>query len=249
MRQLILDTETTGLNPEQGHRLIEIAAMEMQNRRLTGKFRHYYLNPEREIDEAATNVHGMTWAMLQDKPLFADIVDDFLEFVRGGVLIIHNAPFDLGFIDSELQRLSPSPGNLSQYIDSVEDTLKMARNKYPGQKNSLDHLVKRLDIPARDRRFHGALLDSEILADVYLAMTGGQTGMNWGGETGATAEGFSDPLQVRRLVCGDRPALPIISPDAQELALHQAALDGVDKASKGQCLWSELLRHQVTLNI
>lgn len=173
-RQIVLDTETTGLEPSQGHRIIEIGCIEIANRRLTSNHWHHYLQPDREIDAGAFAVHGISNEFLQDKPRFADVVDSFLEYIRGAQLIIHNAPFDLGFLNHELTLLNDSRPGVEE-ICSVLDTLVMARQKHPGQKNNLDALCKRYEIDNSARTLHGALLDSEILADVYLTMTGGQT--------------------------------------------------------------------------
>jgi len=175
MRQIILDTETTGIGHEQGHRVIEIGCVELLDRKLTGKHYHVYLNPQRKVDEGAFRVHGISTEFLQDKPLFEDVVSDFLQFVGGAELIIHNAPFDVGFLNSELKHAKWKK-NLEDYCD-VFDTLVLAREKHPGQRNSLDALCKRYDIDNSNRQLHGALLDAEILAFVYLAMTGGQTSL------------------------------------------------------------------------
>ena len=172
MRQIVLDTETTGIGAETGHRLIEIACVELIDRKLTGKHFHTYLNPNREVDAGAFRVHGISQEFLQDKPLFNEIVSDFLEFIEGSELIIHNAPFDVGFLSAELKRIKWSK-SLQDYC-SVLDTLVLARNKHPGQRNSLDALCKRYDVDNSNRQLHGALLDAQILAGVYLAMTGGQ---------------------------------------------------------------------------
>jgi len=237
MRQVVLDTETTGIDPAQGHRLIEIGCLEMVNRRLTGRSFHYYLNPEREVEAEAIRVHGLDNAFLADKPLFAGIVDEFLAFVKGAELIIHNAPFDIGFLDSELRRLERDLGCMADYC-TVLDTLVMARSRHPGQKNNLDALVRRYEIVQRDRAYHGALLDSEILADVYLAMTGGQVGLALGGGDGSD-ESRSEAEEVRRLVADRRP-LPVIAADAAELARHETKLQQLDKAAGGMCLWRQL---------
>src|SRR5690606_38197574 len=173
MRQIVLDTETTGLEPEQGHRIIEIGCVEIVNRRLTGNHYHQYLQPDREIDAGAVEVHGITAEFLADKPRFTDVMHDFLAFVGGAELIIHNAPFDVGFINHELRLVDVNHASLDTFC-SVVDTLQMARRLHPGQKNSLDALCKRYGIDNSQRSLHGALLDAEILADVYLTMTGGQ---------------------------------------------------------------------------
>ena len=176
VRQIVLDTETTGLETSQGHRLIEIGCVEVVGRRLTGRHFHQYLNPEREIDSGAMEVHGITNAMVADKPLFAHVVNELLDFIRGAELIIHNAPFDLGFLNYELQLLNRG-GERIETLCSIVDTLVMARQRHPGQKNNLDALCQRYGVDNSQRELHGALLDAEILADVYLAMTGGQTAL------------------------------------------------------------------------
>ena len=198
MRQIVLDTETTGLEASQGHRIIEIGCVELENRRLTGNHYHQYINPQREIDQGAIEVHGITNEFLNDKPLFDKIAADFIEFVRGAELIIHNAPFDLGFLDAELKRL---PQQYSPMIElcSVVDTLVMARAKHPGQRNNLDALCQRYDVDNSQRDLHGALLDAEILADVYLAMTGGQTNLQLSDATANSGDGGTGSQQVRRL--------------------------------------------------
>ena len=179
MRQIVLDTETTGLDPAQGHRVIEIGCIEIENRRLTGRHFHCYLNPDREIDEGAVQVHGITSSFLADKPRFRKVAADFLQFVSEAELIIHNAPFDIGFLNCELKLAGGQYGRLEDYC-SVVDTLTMARKKHPGQRNSLDALCKRYEVDNSQRDLHGALLDAEILADVYLLMTGGQTSFQLG---------------------------------------------------------------------
>jgi len=236
-RQIILDTETTGLDPAQGHRIIEIGAVEMVNRRLTGNRYHQYLNPDREIDAGAIEVHGITNEMLADKPRFGDVVDDFLAFVRGAELVIHNAPFDTGFINHECRLLNPGAEAIEQAC-TVLDTLKLARKMHPGQKNDLDSLCRRYSVDNSNRTLHGALLDAEILADVYLAMTGGQTTLfqeqgNAGRTGGArtTADRAGSRFQ--------RPSVPIVvqPPTAEELAEHEKMMAEIDKASGGNCLW------------
>jgi len=232
MRQIVLDTETTGLEPSQGHRIIEIGCVELVDRRLTGNHFHQYLQPDREIDEGAIEVHGISNEFLADKPRFGDVVGDFLDFVRGAELVIHNAPFDVGFINHELARLDGDLGRIEDYC-GVLDTLTLARQMHPGQKNSLDALCRRYDIDNAHRELHGALLDSEILADVYLMMTGGQTALllDSEGEGGEQMVG-----EIRRLPAG-RPALRVILADENEQAAHEARLAAIDKASGGQCLW------------
>ncbi|MDP2227130.1 MAG: DNA polymerase III subunit epsilon [Moraxellaceae bacterium] len=236
MRQIVLDTETTGIDPSQGHRLIEIGCLEMVNRRLTGRSFHHYLNPEREVDPEAERVHGLSNAFLADKPLFASVADEFLAFVRGAELIIHNAPFDIGFLDHELKRLG-GRGQMAD-ITTVLDTLVMARSRHPGQKNNLDALVRRYEVAQRDRAYHGALLDAEILADVYLAMTGGQVGLSLGSsESGSETD--DDGEMIRRLPAS-RQRLAVIPASAEERQRHEAKLQQLDKAAAGACLWRTL---------
>ncbi len=232
MRQIVLDTETTGLEPAQGHRIIEIGCVELINRHLTDNRYHQYINPEREIDEGAIEVHGITNAFLADKPVFADIVDDFLEFIRGAELIIHNAPFDVGFINHELKRLDPRASSLEDFC-TVLDTLVMARNMHPGQKNSLDALCKRYEIDNSARDLHGALLDAEILSEVYLAMTGGQARLSLDGLSEAGEAGVEVPREVKR----DGVPLKVIYASEEELVLHAERLAAIDRSSGGQCVW------------
>jgi len=234
MRQIVLDTETTGLEYSQGHRIIEIGCVELMNRRLTGRHYHQYINPEREVDAGAFAVHGISNAMLNDKPVFARIVDDFLNFVGDAELIIHNAAFDIGFIDHELNMLRPGFGSIKGRC-GVIDTLLLARNKHPGQKNNLDALCKRYGVDNSQRDLHGALLDAEILADVYLAMTGGQTSLSLGGNQ-AKAEGGGNQEGIRRL-SSQRPALRVISASAEELQAHEEKLVAIARSSGDNCLW------------
>lgn len=235
MRQIVLDTETTGLEPADGHRIIEIGCVELINRRLTGNTYHQYLQPDREIDAGAIEVHGITNEMLADRPRFGDVACDFLDFVRGAELVIHNAPFDVGFLNHELKLLGETWGCIDEHC-SVLDTLAMARQRHPGQKNNLDALCKRYGIDNTRRELHGALLDAEILADVYLAMTGGQTTLSLGGSSAAGAA--AAPEAIRRLT--DRPALRVLRASADELAAHEERLQAIDKASGGNCLWHKL---------
>jgi len=232
VRQIVLDTETTGLEPEQGHRIIEIGCVELVDRRPTGNDFHQYLQPDRLIDAGAVEVHGITNEFLADKPRFEDIVADFIDYIRDAELIIHNAPFDVGFLNAELARLEGWQP-LEHYC-TVTDTLVMARKKHPGQRNSLDALCSRYDIDNSQRQKHGALLDAEILAEVYLAMTGGQSTLllDAGSEE---SEGVTG--SVVRPLSGDRPPLPVIHASEAELALHQARLEAIDEASGGNCLW------------
>jgi len=233
MRQIVLDTETTGLDPTQGHRIIEIGCVEMLDRRLTGRNFHQYLRPEREIDRAAQEVHGISNEFLADKPRFGDLVEDFLGYVGGAELIIHNAPFDVGFLNSELARLESERPPIEHFC-SITDTLAMAKKMHPGQRNSLDALCKRYAIDNSQRELHGALLDSEILAEVYLAMTGGQANLLLDATNNA-GEGSGDSA-IRRLPT-QRKALKVIRAGIAELELHHACLAALDRASGGNCKW------------
>ncbi len=230
MRQIVLDTETTGLDPAQGHRIIEIGCVELIDRRLTDNRYHVYLNPEREIDQGAVDVHGIDNAFLADKPKFADVADDFLAFVEGSEVIIHNAPFDVGFIDAELARLGPEYGRLEDHC-TIFDTLAFARRKHPGQRNSLDALCKRYQIDNSHRELHGALLDAEILASVYLAMTGGQIAL------GLDSLPAAAPGTGARRHDRPRPALKRITCPETDLEAHRRRLQAIDQASGGRCLW------------
>ncbi|WP_018868033.1 MULTISPECIES: DNA polymerase III subunit epsilon [unclassified Thioalkalivibrio] len=233
MRQIVLDTETTGLEPGEGHRIIEIGCLELDNRRPTGRKLHEYLQPDREIDAGAIEIHGITNEFLADKPRFADVVGEFIEFVRGAELIIHNAPFDVGFLNHELRLLGDAaPVTELAEACTVLDSLVMARRMHPGTRNSLDALCKRYEIDASGRTLHGALLDAELLADVYLAMTGGQValGLDAGGEGGAEA---GAPVRAQR---SGKP-LPVIEPDADEQAAHEALLRTLDESAGGACRW------------
>lgn len=237
MRQIVLDTETTGLETSLGHRIIEIGCVELVNRRLTGNHYHQYINPEREIDSGAQEVHGISSEFLADKPVFASIVDEFMAFIDGAELVIHNAPFDIGFINHELKLNGSKYRRVEEYC-GVVDTLAMARQKHPGQRVTLDALCKRYAVDNSARTLHGALLDSEILADVYLLMTGGQTNLFGGGSdsSGANNNDAEDYAKQAAAFSNRRPGL-IITPTEQELALHEARLDAIDKASAGNCLF------------
>ncbi len=235
MRQIVLDTETTGLETSQGHRIIEIGCVELVNRRLTGRHYHQYINPEREVDAGAQAVHGISNAMLEDKPVFARIADEFLQFVGDAELIIHNAAFDIGFLNHELNMLRPGFGSIADRCHVI-DTLLMARAKHPGQKNNLDALCKRYGVDNSQRELHGALLDAEILADVYLLMTGGQTALSLGGNQSKNDDGGSQAEEIRRIAPARKP-LPIIMADAEELAAHEQKLAAIAKASGNNCVW------------
>ncbi len=227
MRQIILDTETTGIEPAAGHRIIEIGCVEMINRRLTGRTYHRYINPQRDVPEEAVAIHGLTADFLADKPLFKEVMAEFKAFIHGGELIIHNAPFDVGFLNHEFTLAGPGNGCISD-LATVLDTLALARSMRPGQRNTLDALCKAYYIDNSQRTLHGALLDSEILADVYLMMTGGQTSLVLGhsGETDGVASAV-------RQIEPDRYALSVISACAQELQAHERMLDRIDKKSAG----------------
>ncbi|MBX3706875.1 MAG: DNA polymerase III subunit epsilon [Pseudomonadales bacterium] len=234
MRQVVLDTETTGLEVGQGHRVIEIGAVELVGRKLTGRHFHRYLNPERDVDDGAYAVHGLSREFLADKPRFADVAQDFLAFVTDAELIIHNAPFDLAFLDQELARVPGAPARLADFC-RVTDSLALARHKHPGQKNNLDALCRRYQVDNSARDLHGALLDAEILADVYLAMTGGQTLLFGAEEGGADADGRTVPA-VRRLA-PDRPPLAIVRASVDELGAHERLLDLIDQRARGGSVW------------
>ncbi|EIJ42403.1 DNA polymerase III, epsilon subunit [Beggiatoa alba B18LD] len=238
MRQIVLDTETTGLEPKEGHRIIEIGCIEILNRRVTKQHFHCYLNPECEISAEAVAVHGLTSEFLQDKPKFAEIVTKFMDFIRDAELIIHNADFDVGFINHELQLLRQNWQALNHYCQ-ITDTLKMARTLFPGQKANLDALCRRYGIDNSHRELHGALLDAELLAEVYLAMTGGQTSLLATDSNQQTNRHQPAQETIRRLAT-DRPALPIILANAEELEAHQQRLNAIDKASGGKCAWKKL---------
>lgn len=231
MRQIFLDTETTGLDPAQGHRVIEIAAVEVINRRLTNNHFHFYLNPDREIDIGAQQVHGISLEFLQDKPRFPEVVEDFLKFIAGGELIIHNAPFDVGFLNMELGLLGR--GKIQECCVGIIDTLKMAKEMRPGQRNNLDALCRVYGIDNSSRTLHGALLDAELLADVYLAMTRGQESLMMDMAETPSNVG-TETVSVRT------QPLMVIAADATELEAHQQYLVGLDKAAGGSSLWTQL---------
>jgi len=236
MRQIVLDTETTGLDPAKGHRIIEIGCLELNNRRLTTHRFHEYLQPDRDIDPGAVAVHGITAEFLQDKPRFADIAERFLEFVKGAELVIHNAPFDLGFLDHELRRWKPDFGSLNAHCKTVRDTLQLARQRHPGQRNALDALCKRYNIDNTHRTLHGALLDAQLLAEVYLAMTGGQVTLRLDAEKVSETQ-QSKPTEFRR---ASREGLTVYRANAQEQAAHASYLEKLDSSSDGHCLWKQL---------
>jgi DNA polymerase-3 subunit epsilon len=231
-RQIVLDTETTGLEPKEGHRIIEIGCVELVGRRFTGHNFHRYLQPDREIDEDAISVHGITQAFLRDKPRFADIAEELMDYLRGAELIIHNAAFDIGFLDHELGLLDAEHGRVTDHC-AVLDTLALARRIHPGQRNSLDALCRRYEVDNTRRELHGALLDAEILGDVYLAMTGGQTMLDLAPADGRGANVHGDSLPV--VAAG--LDLPVVRATAEELEAHRQRLDAIEAASDGRCVW------------
>ena len=231
MRQIVLDTETTGIDPKEGHRIIEIGCVEVVNRRLTGNHFHVYINPGRHIEQEAIEVHGITNEFLADKPTFSQVAQEFVNFIKGAQLVIHNAPFDVGFMDHEFGMEASTKGLVTSQICDVLDTLTLARQMHPGQKNNLDALCKRYGIDNSHRTLHGALLDSEILADVYLLMTGGQTKLKLASSSGNE----TDSTAIRRVKRGANK-LKVIKATADEITQHEARLDIVEKAA-GKCLW------------
>jgi len=229
-RQIVLDTETTGLEPSQGHRIIEIGCVELINRRLTGNNYHQYLQPDRAIDEGALQVHGISNEFLKDKPRFNDIVDDLMSYLKGAELVIHNAPFDVGFLNHELNSAAKGLGVIADHC-AVIDTLVMARKMHPGQKNNLDALCKRYDVNNTQRDLHGALLDAEILSEVYLRMTGGQVGLALDSEQSSEKE---DGVATVSRISADRAPLRVISASKDELSAHAEFLKKMGDA----CLWN-----------
>jgi DNA polymerase-3 subunit epsilon len=239
MRQIFLDTETTGLEWNQDHRIIEIGCVELVNRRLTGLHFHRYINPEREIDAGAMEVHGITQEDLENEPVFKTVADDFLEFIGNDELIIHNAPFDIGFLNYEFARINRGDVVVDK-LCSVIDTLVMARQIHPGQRNSLDALCKRYGVDNTQRILHGALLDAEILADVYLLMTGGQVNLGFGGEESNRSPGESLERGKRLDVDRDRPPLKVVYAEGGELELHRRRMATIESASGISGLWQNL---------
>jgi len=236
VRQIVLDTETTGLEVDRNHRNIEIGCVEMLNRRITGRTFHQYLNPERDIDAGAQAVHGLSSERLATEPKFAEVAPRLLEFIQGAELVTHNAPFDVAFLNAELRRLGDEAADIAA-ICSVLDTLLLARKMHPGQRNNLDALCKRYGVDNSQRELHGALLDARILADVYLAMTGGQVKLTWGTD----AEGGEDAslAQAGRVLqsAAEGQRIPVIYANDEELAAHEQALQRLDKASEGNTVW------------
>jgi len=233
VRQIVLDTETTGLEPSLGHRIIEIGCVELVNRKLTGRHYHQYIQPNREIDEGAMEVHGITPEFLADKPVFSEIIHEFLEFIGDAELVIHNAPFDVGFLNHEIKLFGGGLGPVESRC-KILDTLVFARKKHPGQKNNLDALCKRYAVDNSQRDLHGALLDAEILADVYLLMTGGQRNLIWGASD--TEDGGDTDEKIVRLA-PDRPRLSVVKASDEELTRHQAKLDTINSKTDGNCIW------------
>ena len=232
MRQIVLDTETTGLDVNAGHRIIEIGAVELVDRRISGRQFHEYINPDRDIEDGALEVHGITSEFLADKPRFNEIVAEFLEFVDGAELVIHNAEFDMGFINAELGLLETLPAQ--GLGDAVVDTLEVARDLHPGQRNNLDALCKRYEIDNSNRTLHGALLDAEILADVYLAMTGGQTDLGLSFDSLVEDDHSAGPVGAE-----DHGPLVVLRAEPEELESHEARIQAIRK-NAGKCLWTEL---------
>lgn len=233
MRQIVLDTETTGLNPRSGDRIIEIGCVEMINRRLTGSNLHFYINPERDSEEGALAVHGLTTEFLSDKPKFAEISAELLDYLNGAEIIIHNAPFDIGFLDAEFARLGVAPFN--QQVANVIDTLVQAKSMYPGKRNSLDALCDRYGISNSHRVLHGALLDAELLAEVYLAMTRGQNSLTIDLEVEqSAAHGETGPI------AGTLAEVLVMHATEEEVAAHELVMNSLDKEVRGSCIWRTL---------
>jgi len=235
MRQIFLDTETTGLSPENGDRIVEIGCVELVNRKLTGKNLHFYLNPERDSHEDALKVHGISNEFLKDKPKFGEIADELLEYLQGADVLIHNAPFDVGFINKELELNNRPP--LKNYVNSVSDTLAMAKDMFPGKRNSLDALCDRLGVDNSGRTLHGALLDAELLADVYIYMTRGQDALLIEVEDSSDSKKRAEAMDLQAL------KLTVISASGQELAAHEEVLVQIDKASNNQTVWRSAQVH------
>lgn len=235
-RQIFLDTETTGLSPESGDRIIEIGCVEMINRRLTGRHLHFYINPERPNHEDAVKIHGLTDEFLADKPVFAALADEILEYCRDAEIIIHNASFDVGFLNAELKRLNK--GVFTDHVASVLDTLVMAREMFPGKSNSLDSLCKRLEVDNTHRTLHGALMDAELLAEVYINMTRGQDALLI--EAGSGSEGGEGHGEVIEAIDFSQFNLPVVGPTEEEAAAFEKSLAEIDKASGGKTLWKTI---------
>ena len=237
MRQIFLDTETTGLNPETGDRIVEIGCVELVSRRLTGRTLHLYLNPERPGSPEATRIHGLTDEFLADKPKFREVAQQFIDFVRGAELIIHNAAFDVGFLNAELRRVKQPP--VAELAGGILDTLMMAREMYPGKANSLDALCRRLEVDNTNRTFHGALLDSNLLAEVYIRMTRGQNSLvidsDEGQDTASTDDAADQAIDLGSFT------LPVLQASEEEVMAHATVLADLDKASGGKTIWRKML--------
>ena len=240
MRQIVLDTETTGLSAADGDRIIEVGCVELFNRKLTGRNLHFYVNPERDSHPDALKVHGLTTEFLSDKPLFAHIADELLEYVRDAELIIHNAPFDVGFLDAELKRLKKP--SLRDHVGNIVDTLVMAKDQFPGKRNSLDALCDRLSVDNSGRTLHGALLDAELLADVYIALTRGQDSLSI--DALMVQEGESVALGVANSALAEL-TLPVIAATDSELAAHEELLADMAKATKSPIVWRAIMPAQL----
>lgn len=232
MRQVVLDTETTGLSPENGDRILEIGCVELVNRKLTGNNLHYYINPERDSHEEALKVHGISNEFLKDKPKFAQIAEELLNYLSGAEVIIHNAPFDIGFLNKELERLSKP--SMSAWVSGVIDTLSMAKEIYPGKRNSLDALCDRLEVDNSDRTLHGALLDAELLADVYINMTRGQDALL------IEVDQSGQKSEHNSYIDFSRVDLPVIAASSDELQKHEEVMLQIDKSSQGKNVWRQL---------
>lgn len=235
-RQIVLDTETTGLSPENGDRIIEIGCVELLNRKLTGRNLHFYINPERDSDEGALKVHGISNEFLRDKPKFAAIASELLDYLRGAELIIHNAPFDIGFLNKELERLRL--GRMADHVSGVIDSLAMAKELFPGKRNSLDALCGRLEVDNSGRTLHGALLDAELLADVYINMTRGQNAL--GIDDAQEVEEVQEWEDLGADIDFSAFQLPVITANAAEQEAHERVLADLDKSTKGRTLWRKV---------
>lgn len=236
MRQIILDTETTGLEWKKGNRVVEIGCVELMERRPTGRTWHQYINPQREFEQGAAEVTGLSLEFLSDKPLFAAIADEFLAFIDGAELVIHNAAFDVGFLNHELSLLGAHYGRLEERV-TVEDSLLLARQRYPGQRNSLDALCKRLGVDNTHRQLHGALLDAQLLCEVYLNLTAGQGEIGFAGFDEPQRMSAASSVDFRAGATGSRPR---VQPAAEELLAHEARMEGLRKKAGGRCLWDEV---------
>jgi len=230
MRQIVLDTETTGLNARSGDRIIEIGCVELVNRQLTGNNLHFYINPERDSEEGALAVHGLTTEFLRDKPKFAQIVDEFRDYVRDAEIIIHNATFDVGFLDAEFKLLGLPP--FAEHVDNIVDSLQMAKEQHPGRRNSLDALCDRYGISNAHRTLHGGLLDAALLAEVYLAMTRGQNSLTM--DLGAADEQDEGAVEIELVPLAE---VMVLAASEDELALHETVLGALDKEVRGTCVW------------